>query len=301
MHRTLRMLGIITRLQQGHSTLRELADRFECSTKSIQRDLDEMLTLGIPVVTTRGRQGGVSIDTSWWLGPMNLTPDEIETIVLAIENAEFLHDREAVLSKIRTAVRPGYFDPVVEDNRRPRIQPRSQGDPVTVLSDLRKVMARDLWCRILYHGGTNSGWRVILPTQLQIAEQRWYVNAVDERSGEFRTFRLDRIGGIEPALGPSNAASIIEQAQSQPDYRSTTYPEVIAELTAAGLRFCNDHPRLRDCLVDGMLRFHCPPSDYAYMARDLMRMGTDCKVIAPAELRLEMQRINLEMLEHLNR
>lgn len=299
MHRSLRMLGIIQKLQHGSSTLGHLAEQFECSTKSIQRDLNEMLSIGIPIVTSRGRNGGVSLDPSWWLGPMNLTSEEIETIILAIENADFLPHGAAVLAKIRTAVRPHQFDTVVDDKLRPRINPRGTQDSSIIQADIRKIIARDLWCRIDYQGGSKPGWRVVLPRQLHISDHRWYLTAIDERSGEYRTFRLDRIQALEPTLGPHNAADIIRNAESQPEYSSKTYPEVIAELTSEGVTFCQDHPRLRDCLVDGTLRFHCPPSDYTYMARDLMRMGTNCRVMAPIELKHEMQRIALEMLNHL--
>lgn len=299
MHRSLRMLGIIMHLQHGSSTLGALAERFECSTKSIQRDLDAMLSIGIPVVTTRGRNGGVSIDASWWMGPLNLTPEETEAIILAMENADFLPNRDEVLAKIRTAVRPAQFDTIIDDNLRPRVSHHGIGDSQNVQAEVRRIIARDLWCRIHYLGGANPGWRLVLPIELHISNHRWYMTAVDQRSQEFRTFRLDRIQGIEPTLGPSNAADIIEHAESKPEYGSTIYPEVIVDLTPAGITFCEDHPRLRDCLVAGKLQFRCPPSDYSYMARDLMRMGTDCRVIAPHAFIQEMRRMVLEMSEHL--
>lgn len=299
MHRSLRMLGIIMHLQHGSSTLRALAKRFECSTKSIQRDIDEMLSIGIPVVTTRGRNGGVSIDSSWWMGPMNLTHEEIESVILAMENADFLPNRDDVLAKIRTAVRPDQFDTVISDVLRPRVSHHGIGDSQNLQAEIRRIIARELWCRIDYLGGSNPGWRLVLPIELHISNHRWYMTAVDQRSQEFRTFRLDRIQEIEPTLGPPNAAFIIQHAESQPAYGSTLYPEVIAELTPAGITFCEDHPRLRDCLIEGKLQFRCPPSDYPYMARDLMRMGTDCRVIEPLALVQEMQRMIVEMSEHL--
>lgn len=299
MHRSLRMLGIIMDLQHGGSTLGALAQRYECSTKSIQRDLDEMLAIGIPVVTTRGRNGGVSIDSSWWLGPLNLTSQEIEAIILAMENAGFLPNRDEVLAKIRAAVKPAQFDTVIDDDLRPRVSHHGIDDSQNLQVDIRKIIARELWSRIHYLGGSNPGWRLVRPMELYISNHRWYVTAVDQRSQEFRNFRLDRIEGIEPTLGPPNAADIIEKAENQPDYGSTLYPEVVAELTPAGITFCEDHPRLRDCIVAGKLRFRCPPSDYSYMARDLLRMGTNCRVLAPSALIQEMQRMVLEMSEHL--
>lgn len=299
MHRTLRMLDIIARLQQGSSTLAQLASHYECSTKTIQRDLDEMASIGIPVVTTRGRHGGISIDSSWWLGPLNLTQEEIETIILAMENASFLPGNDAVLTKVRAAVRPSRFDSVAESGSRPIVGEKRSAQAASFLTDIRRVLERELWCQIEYNGGSLPGWRTILPREIFISSERWYVSAVDERSREMRTFRLDRISDLVPTLGPKNAAEIIQHAQSRPEYTSTIYPEVIAELTEAGQRFCQDHPHLHKCLVDGRLQFRCPPSDYPFMARDLMRMGTNCRVISPPGLKAEMIRTTVEMLEHL--
>lgn len=299
MHRTTRMLSIILQLHGKTATLQQLASSYECSTKTIQRDINQLINIGIPVVTSRGRNGGVAIDPAWWLGPLNLSSDEIETVILAMESATFLPDRDEVLAKIRTAVRPTRFDTIADDQSRPRIWQSTAEQQPNVRTDIRRIIARDLWCRIHYRGGSNPGWRTILPEQLYIAEHRWYLNAVDERSREFRTFRLDRISGIEPTFGPPDAATIIEHARSQPTYDSITYAEVVAELTEAGLAFCKDHPRLRHRLDDGVLRFRCPPSDYPYMARDLIRMGTNCRVIAPPELKQVMLEVTLEMLRHL--
>lgn len=299
MHRSLRMLQIAMHLQHRNSNLAELSAKFECSTKTIQRDLNEMISIGIPIISTRGRNGGVHIDPSWWMGPLNLTTDEIETIVLAMENAPFLPDIDAVLAKVRAAVRPSRFDAVAEDASLPAIEHGRTFETTGVLTSIRNVMNRDMWCEIDYQGGSKPGLRTILPAEIYVANLRWYVSAVDERSRDHRNFRLDRIASLRPTLGPSDAEAIIERARNRPEYKSPDHPQIIAELTEVGLRFCEDHPRFHSCLVDGMLRFHCPPSDYPYMARDLIRMGTNCRVLAPAELKEEMLRATTEMLEHL--
>lgn len=300
MQRTVRMLGILMRLQRDPSTLADLAAQFECSTKSIQRDLDELLVLGIPVLTSRGHGGGISIDPSWWLGPLNLTADEIETIILAIENAPFLPGGDDVLDKVRAAVRPSRFDIVAQNDARPHLGQPAVGEPASVLADVRKVMDRGLWARIDYRGGSQPGWRAVLPERLFVMENRWYIDAVDERSRAFRRFRLDRISTMEPTVGPANAIDIVDTAHGEPEYTSEVYPEVRARLTRAGLAFCQDHPRLRHCLMDGGLAFRCPPSDYPFQARDLLRMGTNCTVLAPPELIDEMRRVIAEMSNHLN-
>ena len=290
MHRSTRMLAILMRLQHGPSTLRQLAASFDCSTKTIQRDIEELVSLNIPVIANRGYGGGIAIDPGWWLGPLNLSPAEIETIILAMENAPFLPGRDEVLAKVRAAVRPGRFDPVADNSTKPVI--RQADSPVMhdTLAAIRNVMQRQLWCRIDYHGGSKPGWRLILPQHLHITENRWYLRAIDERSRESRVFRLDRIRDLQPALGPANARAIIDHARSLPTYNSEEFPEVVANLTDAGMRFCLDHPDFQRWVSGHELRFRCPPHDYGYCAREMLRMGADCTIEGPPDLVTEIKR-----------
>lgn len=57
-----RQLGIITILLQcGKMTAPELARRFEVSRRTILRDIDDICSAGIPVVSMQGAGGGLSI------------------------------------------------------------------------------------------------------------------------------------------------------------------------------------------------------------------------------------------------
>ena len=57
-----RLLGIVTvLLQQDQVTAPYLAEKFEVSRRTILRDIDAICMAGIPVVTTRGGRGGISI------------------------------------------------------------------------------------------------------------------------------------------------------------------------------------------------------------------------------------------------
>ena len=48
-------------LNKGSVTAKELAERFEVSTRTIYRDVDILSTAGIPVYTNKGNGGGISI------------------------------------------------------------------------------------------------------------------------------------------------------------------------------------------------------------------------------------------------
>ncbi|MDQ9821915.1 HTH domain-containing protein, partial [Acinetobacter sp. 163] len=57
-----RLMGILTiLLQQDKTTAPELARRFEVSRRTINRDIDDICRAGVPLVTTQGHGGGISI------------------------------------------------------------------------------------------------------------------------------------------------------------------------------------------------------------------------------------------------
>lgn len=57
-----RLIGIITLLlRQDKVTAPELAERFEVSRRTINRDIEALCRAGIPLVTTQGYGGGISI------------------------------------------------------------------------------------------------------------------------------------------------------------------------------------------------------------------------------------------------
>ena len=57
-----RLIGILSLLLQREKvTAPELAERFEVSRRTIQRDLEALSKAGIPLVTTQGTGGGISI------------------------------------------------------------------------------------------------------------------------------------------------------------------------------------------------------------------------------------------------
>ena len=57
-----RMIGILSiLLQQEKVTAPYLAEKFEVSRRTINRDIESLCMAGIPIVTTSGKNGGISI------------------------------------------------------------------------------------------------------------------------------------------------------------------------------------------------------------------------------------------------
>lgn len=94
----MRLLEIVFYLLRCNSkvTLKELASMYNVSTKTIQRDLDKLSILGIPIIVYRGKNGGVEIDKNYIIARQVLKYSDYESLMLALyigENiSENVHD-----------------------------------------------------------------------------------------------------------------------------------------------------------------------------------------------------------------
>ena len=85
MRRTERLFAIaeLLRARRTGITAQELADRFGVTVRTIYRDLDGLRTAAMPVIGERGRGGGLALDKSYSLPPVNFTTREAALLVTA--------------------------------------------------------------------------------------------------------------------------------------------------------------------------------------------------------------------------
>src|SRR3972149_575387 len=93
---------ILILLNKGSTTARELADRFQVSTRTIYRDIDVLSSAGVPVFMNKGSGGGISLLDTYALNRTLLTEHERESLLLALKTLQATKypEIEAVLEKI---------------------------------------------------------------------------------------------------------------------------------------------------------------------------------------------------------
>lgn len=76
-----RLISIIMILNNKERvTAKELSEKFEVSTKTIQRDIDTIEMAGIPIVSYKGHEGGYGIIDSYRVDKASMTKNEIELL-----------------------------------------------------------------------------------------------------------------------------------------------------------------------------------------------------------------------------
>ena len=106
MNRTDRLYALVEELRAASPAWRSatsLAERFEVSSRTIERDLSALQQAGVPIYATPGRRGGYAIDTQHTLPPLNLTAAEVAAVATALavdSSMPFTHAGRSALQKI---------------------------------------------------------------------------------------------------------------------------------------------------------------------------------------------------------
>ena len=84
-----RLIGIITILGQNKTvTAPYLAEKFEVSRRTINRDIEDICKAGIPIVTSQGAGGGISIMEGFSLDTTVFTEQELAAIFTGLKSLD---------------------------------------------------------------------------------------------------------------------------------------------------------------------------------------------------------------------
>ena len=89
-------------VNREHVTAKELADHFSVSTRTIYRDINTLTLAGIPVTSSKGTGGGISLIDGYTINKSLFSKEEQQNIYqgLQILQASKYPNAETALSKI---------------------------------------------------------------------------------------------------------------------------------------------------------------------------------------------------------
>ena len=88
-----RLIGILSLLLQRDSvSAPELAERFEVSRRTINRDVEALCQAGIPIVTRQGAGGGISIMEGFRVDRTVLSAADMQAILAGLKSLDSVSD-----------------------------------------------------------------------------------------------------------------------------------------------------------------------------------------------------------------
>ena len=184
-------------LNKGHSTTKELAERFGVSRRTILRDVEVLSSAGVPVYTNKGNGGGIALLEDYSLNKTIMSANEAEGLLLALKTlqttsypeADMLLDKMGALFKHASAA-----DWVSIDFSPWGSKPNEQNKFTNIKKAIleRRVVVFDY----ISSEGSKS-YRRIEPLQLSYKGQAWYLVGFCLVRQDFRVFRISRVKNLE--------------------------------------------------------------------------------------------------------
>jgi predicted DNA-binding transcriptional regulator YafY len=304
-----RQWQLIQRLAKtrGGVGLDELAQDLDCVRRTIYRDLDALMYAGFPVVSEkRDNRVFYRFMDSFRLGDVPFTPDELlalafsEDLLRVLEGTVFHDSIHSALGKIRAGLGPelgGYLNRLTESFRvlpGPHKRYAQSSETIRLLNE--SVLGQRT-VSIEYRTGRSGqkSAREFDPYRVWYRNGGLYVIGHDHRSGEIRTFAVDRILTIAGTSSPfeidpdfdfestiSSAFGVISEdpvavrIRFEPAWRShvmehTWHPsQKVSELEGGGIELLME--------VGGS----------AELRNWVMSFGSAAEVLEPETLRLEV-------------
>jgi predicted DNA-binding transcriptional regulator YafY len=231
MNRIDRLYALVEQLRAAGPrgrTARQLAEHFELSVRTIERDLSALGQAGVPLATRQGRAGGYSLDRSMSLPPLNFTPREAAAIAVALSRSEhvlFTRDARSALQKIVAAMPERALAEARATAEKVRLLVQRAPDPdVGIAETIWRAVRDNQVLRIHYIdvGGLETE-REVEPQHVVVGPNGSYLTAWCHLRGDDRVFRMDRITRAEPTPSLPRPQRIV--ADPVVDGHETKLPE----------------------------------------------------------------------------
>ncbi|MEU5723477.1 YafY family protein [Micromonospora sp. NPDC047738] len=307
--RASRLVSLLLLLQtRGRMTAQELADALEVSVRTVYRDVESLGAAGVPVYADRGPAGGYRLLEGYRTRLTGLTAPEAEALFLAgmpgpaaelglgqvVAAAELkvlaalpdeLADRSGQVRQRFHLDAPGWF---------------RQPEPTPHLATLARAVWEDRLVEIRYRRwrAPREVTRVVAPLGVVLKAGRWYLVA---RCGEqLRTYRvgavLDLVVRDERYARPADFDLAGYWQEWTRRYERDVYRgQARVRMTVAALEFAQyvfppEMSRAARAAAGepdehGWLETSVPIESVKHGHTELLKLGAEVEVLAPAELR----------------
>lgn len=227
-----RLLAIIYILMnKGNVTAKELAGRFEVSTRTIYRDVEHLSMAGIPIYATKGKNGGIRLTEQFVLDKRLVSKEEQQEILAALVSLQETGAQEnaETLKKLGEFFKVDSFQWVSIDFS------DWSGRRQELYGQLKEAVLQKKKIRFDYYGQYGEmASRTVWPVQLLFKEYTWYLRAFCESRGAMRMFKVMRMKRVEVLDENFSYAEITDEERSDKEscvtHENINYNEVHAEI-----------------------------------------------------------------------
>ena len=292
-----RLIGILSvLLQEEKTTAPELAERFEVSRRTINRDIEDLCKAGIPIQTTQGTGGGISIMSGYRMDRTILTSKDMQMILAGLRSLDSVSGS-------------GYYGQLMEKIQAGSSELISGRDSILIdlsswygetlapkIETLQDAIGERHLVKFRYYAPSGESNRIIEPYYLIFRWSSWYLWGWCLKKKDFRLFKLNRMDKVQ-------------KLEKSFECREVSVPDLSNEkLFPGGIKvkalFEPDQKwRLVEefgpsCFTerdDGRLLFAADYTDMDNLINWLLTFGDKAEVLEPKEARERLTRLVQKM------
>jgi predicted DNA-binding transcriptional regulator YafY len=307
--RASRLLSILMLLQaRGRMSAQALADAVEVSVRTVYRDVDQLSAAGVPVWAERGRAGGFQLQPGWQTRLTGLTEPEARALLMAglpgpAAQLGLGGAARSAQHKLLAALPAALQADALRVGARFHLDPHdwfSDNPPSEHLAVVAEAVWSERRLAIRYESWNGVGDRSVEPLGLVLKAGAWYMAARTGPREPARTYRLSSVHAAtllpqrfrrplrfdlpaywHDATQRFEAGLYVGTARLRVSPRGYRWLQQWAPaVAAAAARTRADEGRGSD-----WLRVEVPIESIAHATQQMLRLGAEGEVLAPAALR----------------
>lgn len=292
-----RLIGILSiLLQEEKVTAPELAERFEVSKRTINRDIEDLCKAGIPIRTIQGTGGGISIMEGYRMDRTLLTSKDMQMILAGLRSLDSVSGSR-YYGQLMEKIRAGSSEFVSgRDSMLIDLSSWYRDSLAPKIEAIQKAIEERHLLDFLYYAPSGDSARTIEPYYLVFRWSNWYVWGWCLERESFRLFKLNRMDRVK-----ETERIFVCRDVPMPDLSNEKiFPGGIKvrALFAPEVKWRLVEEFGPDCFTvaeDGRLSFSADYTDTENFVSWILTFGAKAEVLEPAGVREEIRRVAQDM------
>lgn len=292
-----RQLGILSMLlQKENITASYLSQIFEVSTRTINRDIEDLCKAGIPIMTRQGVGGGISIMDGYKIDRTMLTHDEMQDILAGLRSLDSVNGTNRY-GQLMEKLSIGSSDFMV-GNQSVLIDLSSwyKRSLAPKIELIRRAIEQRRELEFLYYAPKGESERTIEPYYLIFRWSSWYVWGWCKDRKDFRLFKLNRMENVRISNEIfSGREALLPDLRDERVFPGGIRVKALFEPDCKWRLVEEFGPNCFEEQKDGRLLFRADYTDKENMLTWLLTFRDKAELLEPEELRDELRNSILQM------
>ena len=291
-----RLIGILSiLLQREKVTAPELAEQFEVSRRTIQRDIESLCRAGIPIATAQGARGGISIMEGYRVDRTVLTAPEMQAILAGLRSLDSVSGTRRyaqLMNKLAAGtLTPGSPHMLID------LASWYKSSLPPKIELIQGAIERRRAIHFAYFSPREESVRTVEPYYLVFHWSTWYVWGWCRMRRHFRLFKLNRM--TELTVGEAFEPQPAPLPDLEPErVFPVKYQVTVLFDPACRWRLVEEYGADRFTVEpDGRLRFTGGFPDAGSVLSWVLTFGDKAELLEPDELREQLRDLT-ETLAH---